>query len=186
MDFTDLFSKYAEWRVLRFVLETTSPVYVGEASRKAKVSKGTASKSLNFLEKAGLAKSEKVGNLRMFQLEDSALVRQLKVLVALAKIGELKLAERFTDEDPSIASLVLYGSFADGTYDKKSDLDLLVISESGKDFSGLLDSLEKDLDREVSLLRYKSSDLAEARRKDKAFYWNLSKNHIILYGSKLP
>lgn len=184
--FSKLLTKYAEWRVLRLLLEGGPPMHVNEVARRAGVSRGTASKSLDFLGRAGLATFEQIGNVKRFSLTDSVLVRELKVLANLARLDEIGLVKRFLDEDPSIASIVLYGSFADGSFDKRSDVDLLVVSNAQKDFSGTIKKLEEGLGREVTLLRYRTSGLIRARKDDAVFYENLRLNHRILYGSGLP
>ena len=186
MAFAVLFEKYAEWRVLKYLLESSRRSYVNEVAKKADVSKGTASKALKYFEEVGVLKVEKLGNVKMYSSIDSPLTRSLKKLIAISLIDEIGLVDQFLEKDSTLSSLALYGSFAEGTYDRKSDIDLLIVSENKNDFSELLDSLEKQSGREVTLLTYKISDLIKSRKSDPVFYENLKNNHEILYGAKLP
>jgi hypothetical protein len=178
--------RHADWRLLNYMLRNPGKISVNEAAKKARVSKGTASQTLSFLKQAGVLKLEKTGNLKRYSLVDTFLTRELKRLSFLMELDRIDLVSAFLDEDPQIVSLILYGSFAEGSYDDKSDIDLLVVSETNHDFSGLLDKLESRFKREVSLLRYKLSDLPKLQKDDSVFYENLRSNHIILYGAKLP
>jgi len=186
VQFSALFDKYADWKLLRFLLETSTSVHVKEAARKAGVSQGTASRTLDFLRKAGVAEADSIGNLKRYRLADSPLMRELKILAGLTRLDDLRAVERFLEEDGSIATIALYGSFASGEFDSRSDMDLLIVSNGRCDFSRLLASLEKGFGREVTLLQYTVSELSKARDKDPVFYANLRANHIILYGAKLP
>ena len=52
----------------------------------------------------------------------------------MLEVQNLNLVNLFKERDETIISLALYGSFASGENDEKSDFDLLVISNQKKDF----------------------------------------------------
>lgn len=186
VQFIELLHNHSPFKILETLSFSPGPLHVKEISRRSKVSQGSASETLATLDSCGLLNVEKEGNMKKCSLKDGFLSRQLKVLFFLSKLDSLSLIERFLDKDPGISAIFLYGSFADGSYDKKSDVDFLLISDSSIDFSDLLSELEIGLGREISLLSWKSSELMTAPKKNAVFYNELARKHVVLYGTELP
>jgi len=180
--------KYTDFSILRFLLQHSSTsFYVKELSKKLSVSPASVSKLMNSLDGCSIVVKEEVGNVHSYSLNnESPLVRQMKVFDTLLRFDEIQLIGKFLDLDEGISSIILYGSYADGSNDNKSDIDLLVVSETKADFSALLEKLSGAMNAEITLLQYKVSELNKLKREDSVFYSRLKETHILLYGAGLP
>jgi hypothetical protein len=97
-----------------------------------------------------------------------------------------EIEKKFFEKDESLISLVLYGSYADGDFDERSDIDVLLISSSTKEhFLSLLQEMEIYLNREVSLEVFNISRWRKIKKEETAFYQEVMRNHILLAGNEL-
>lgn len=185
----ELFEKYKEWKILRFFLENPGyAFYVNETAQKVKVSSGSVSKFLKELERDRVVKKRKIGNSLLYELNDELLiVKQLKVLVFLLKLEEFDIVKKFLKEDEGINSIVVYGSYASGENDEKSDLDLLIISnKKGKQqHIDLIHEMEEKFKKAVNLEIYDILEWKKIAEKNKEFYQSVKENHLLLYGGEL-
>ncbi|MGV8162114.1 MAG: nucleotidyltransferase domain-containing protein [Candidatus Nanoarchaeia archaeon] len=113
-----------EWIILEFILDNPyETFYLRQIARELKISSSTAKSALDKLEKLNLITPKKFGNLRMFcGNKDDILFKKLKIA---KNVDFLKpILEELT---PAI-TIIVYGSFAKGENDKKSDIDILIIS----------------------------------------------------------
>jgi len=134
--------------------------------------------------KNGLVAFEKDKNRKLIALNRSSpLTRELITLVYISKILDSKtfsLLEKFCD------SVGVYGSVAEGTVDKKSDIDLWAVSgkkigivEAGK----LRQQLTKELGKEVSLRFFTREGIKKLKENDRIFYNELECKSRVLHGS---
>ena len=126
---TEEWRKFRGWEVLEFFLREEGEIHVKGLANELKISPQTANYYLKFYKKAGVLKERKQGNLLLYSLLDNVLTRQLKIFYMLDIV--LPFILKFAKEN-KVTSLVLYGSHASGTYDKNSDIDLLIISQLKK------------------------------------------------------
>jgi len=182
-----MFEKYVEWKITKlFLRKPTTTFYVKEVARKLDVSSSSVSAFLRSMERDGLLRREVAGNTHLYRLNnDRPIVKKLKVFYTLLEIEKSGLVNLFRDRDETIITLVLYGSHASGENDERSDLDLLVISNQKKDFTEVLQLIEKTIGKEVVVERYSIANWNEIKRKDRAFYDSVLENHVVLYGSGL-
>ena len=82
--------------------------------------------------------------------------------------------------------MVLYGSYANGDNDSKSDIDLLLITNNKKNLTNLIQKLEARMKKIISIQKMNISEWQKLKEKDKIFYESILINHIVLYGSDLP
>ena len=147
---------FKELNILRIFFEEPNREFnVREAARILKISPATASKELERLAKLGLLKSRKERMLILYKsnLEDD-FYRDIKIFYNIRKIkdsGLLEALNRFYLKP----AVVLFGSSAFGIDAETSDIDLLVISESRKEFSDLSE-FEKRLKRKIQIFAVKS------------------------------
>ncbi len=84
-------------------------------------------------------------------------------------------------------SLAVYGSYASGNFDEKSDIDLLLISAKSKaHFLNLIQNIEKYLSKEVNFEVFNLSKWQKIKKENEPFYKEIMRNHILLTGSELP
>lgn len=93
---------------------------------------------------------------------------------------------KFLEIDPDIISLALFGSYADGSFDEKSDVDFLVVTPNRRDrLIGVAEKLENELGKEVSMSVFGLSQWRSLAERKDAFYSSIMRHHILLYGGEL-
>ena len=142
----------------------------------------TVKRALDLLVKDRLIRRDEFKNQILYKgnLESSAF-KHLKVAYNLAWLEEKGIVDHLKENLAGLSSLVLYGSFAKGENDEKSDIDILAISSSAKKRDiGLMDMLG----REISLTVLKPAEWKEQAKKNKAFYMDIITEGIVLFGTR--
>jgi len=184
----EIFKKNLLWKVLTFFLQKPSTeVYVKELSRILGVGPTGANNALRRLEEMKLLQKRERARTHFYMLDnESILVRQLKVTYFLARLEDVQFVRRCLDADENLISLCIYGSFADGRFDEKSDLDVLIIAQQSRDaFASVIPPLERLLKLEVNIETLSISKWNRLKEKDKGFYQEVLLSHILLYGSEI-
>jgi predicted nucleotidyltransferase len=113
-------------------------------------------------------------------------VEPLKKAYGIAFVLSSKPKEKFLEIDSNIISLALFGSFEEGSFDEKSDIDFMIVTSERKEmFIKAAKILEEELEKEVSLSVLKLSEWRTMAQMDDAFYKRIVNNHILLHGSGL-
>jgi len=187
MYFEQLFEKYMEWKLLRHLLKSPEKQhYTKELTRKTKIGAGTINTFLKNLHSDKLLKKEIIGNVHLYKLDNELpIIKQLKILNTLLEFKQNNLIEQLLKIDFTITSIVLYGSHANGEYDTKSDIDLLIISHKKQNIQTKIQNLEKEINKTISILTLTIPQYNKLKKNDKIFYNTLITNHICLYGSEL-
>jgi len=179
-----LFDETARMRALSLFLSSrVEEEHVNEVARKAGISQGVSSVALRALEKEGLLSGRKVGNAVFFRLDTgNVLARRLKTDWLLQALLEGK--EKFEREE--YQSVALYGSCALGTFGRKSDIDILVITSLPKEkvFSRLAGA-GKAAGMEVSPVVMPISKWQRMAGEGDRFYKEVIANHVLLHGVAL-
>ena len=118
--------RYKGIKVLHHILShPTTKVHLNQLARDLAISPASVKTHCDLLEKEGLLKAERVGNARLFSLDnDSPYTKQLKkthVLLELKEEGVEKTCK-------GCLAVALVGSRAKGEHDETSDTDLLRIT----------------------------------------------------------
>ena len=185
----ELFQGTILWKVLAFFLSSPSTsIYVKQLSRDLKISPSGTNRALKLLEKSKILLKEEKGKAHYYFLNNELpFVKCLKISYFLAKIQDWKIEEKFNKQDEDLISLAVYGSYASGDFDERSDIDFLLISSKSKeDFLSLIQNIEKYLNREANLEVFNFSKWRKIKKENKLFYDDIIKNHILLAGSELP
>ena len=181
-----MFSKYVEWKIFNFFIENPSSFYVNHIARRLKVGAGSVSNFVNKAAKEGLLVKKVVGNIHLYQLNcDIAFIRQFKILNLLLRIEKINLINDLLKSDDSIISIVLYGSYAEGTNDEKSDIDIIAISDKKINFQNVLQIAEGRLKKNINAEVFSLSEWKKSSTENKVFYESVKKSNIVLYGSGL-
>ncbi len=184
----ELFEKYVNWKILaHFLKNPTTQYYVKELSRVLNVSPGSVSITVKKFEKDDLLVREEIGQTHLYKLNQEYLaVTSLKKSYSLIRIIEANFNNRFLSADENIISLALYGSYANGDYDEKSDLDVLIITPSKKEvLSNTGMELGHELEINLSMSIFKLSQWRQLSRRNDTFYRRIVENHVLLFGSGL-
>ncbi len=178
---TEEWQKFRGWSVLEFFLKNDREVYVKELSRELKISPHTANYYLKFYKNAGILTERKKGNLTLYTLSDNSLVRELKRFYIIDQI--ISAAPRLCAN--KAISVALYGSCASGTYDKSSDIDMLVISQSKDINLNMLKSIEEKTGKEVKVEVLRLGEWRRLKRKKDKFAKSIISNHVLLCGAEI-
>ena len=184
----ELFRTYVKWKILaHFLANPNTSFHIKQLSRILDVSPASVSSAVKSFEEDGLLSKEEKGLAHIYKLDsDNSVVEPLKKAYGIAFVLSSKPKEKFLEIDPNIISIALFGSYADGSFDEKSDLDFLIVTSVRKElFIKAAKQLEEELEKEVSLSVLKLSEWRAMAKKGDAFYKRIVENHILLYGSGL-
>lgn len=161
--------------------------HIKQLARELGVSPASVSNAVKSFEKDGLLSKEEKGLAHIYRLNaDNSIVAPLKKAYGIAFVLSSKPKEKFLEIDRNIISLALFGSYADGSFDEKSDMDFLIVTPTKKEMLiKAAKRLEEELQKEVSIAAFKLSEWRTMVKKSDAFYKRIVENHILLYGSGL-
>jgi len=182
----ELFEKYVDWKILaHFFKYPGRQFHIKELSRLLKISPSSAHAAVKSFEQWGFLEKEEKGPAHFYRLNiDNSVMVSFKKGYGLARVLEVDPVSMFKEVDVNIISLSLYGSYSNGTYDDKSDVDLLLVTNAKKEkFSDIIKIIESRLKIEVNVTILKLSEWEKLAFKNDPFYLNLIENHVLLYGS---
>ena len=146
-------------------LNSQQSFYLRELSRRIGTQVNAVSRELVALEEGGLVLSECRGNSKFYSvISSNPVFTELKGLVMKTQglIGELSRVLK----DEEILFAFVYGSFAQGTEQANSDVDLMVVGEPNMAaLAGKMRVLEKKLGREINYVVYPQKEFLEKRRQ---------------------
>ena len=184
----ELFHGSVLWKVLtNFLSHPSTSIYVKQLSRKLELSPSGTHCALKKLADSEILLKEEMGKAHYYALNNALpFVKVLKTSYFLAWSQDWEIEKKFNEKDKSYISLILYGSYASGEYDEKSDVDLLLISLKSKDhFLSLLQKMETDLNKEVSLEVFSIAQWHKMKKENTIYYQEVKQNHILLSGNDL-
>ncbi len=184
----ELFRQYVKWKILaHFLANPNTAFHIKQLARILNVSPASVSDAVKSFEEDGLLSKEEKGLAHIYRLNaDNSVVAPLKKAYGIALVLSSKPEEKFIEVDSNIISLALFGSYAEGSFDEKSDIDFIIVTPTRKEM--LIKAakiLEEELQKEVSLSIFKLSEWRAMAKKSDAFYKRIVENHILLYGSGL-
>jgi len=184
----NMFEKYMEWKLLFIFLQYPERrFYTKEIARLTGIGAGTVNNFLRNIQKDNILIKEVVGNVHLYKLNNEIeLIKHLKIVYVLLDFEQKHIIQQFLKLDDTIISIILYGSYANGEYASKSDIDLLFLINKKKSYTSLLQILEKKFNKQISIQQMTISEWQNLKKKDKIFYESILENHIVLYGSGLP
>jgi len=181
----ELFDKYVSWKILQyFALNPTKEVYVKEIAKKLDLSTGICSKTLRELLKLEILEKRSSGQAHYYRLGNNYIAKELKCFIGLFTIHETGLVSEIAEAFDRPTSIVLYGSFATGEFNEKSDIDILVISSKKKKPN--LHGIGNKIRREINIQVFNIGKWLKMKQENDSFYTMVMKDHIMLYGSELP
>lgn len=175
-----MLKKYAFLRVIEFLAANNKELTMLEIAKNSKTSIGMTKLILDNLEKEDLIKRRRINKkTSLFIISDNFLTREVRILNLLIEIYKTGLVEELNKiYKDNILSILLFGSSADGSYDKNSDMDILVITRK----EAKHEPVKVRLKKELNILLYSLKEWKEKANKDPVFYEKVILNNIILYG----
>lgn len=157
-----------------FLLNPGKKYYVRELSRIIHIDISPLRKELSNLESIGLLKSERVGNQKHYRVDEAFfLFEDLQKLVLKTEGIAKTLTDKFADSK-TIDVLFVYGSFAAGKANEKSDIDLFIVGNINDD--DLIESIvatERQLGREINYTLLRRDELVRRIRLNDPFIVNV-------------
>jgi predicted nucleotidyltransferase len=151
--------------------------YVRAIAEKAKVSVGAASMILHELEGSGILTMEQTGNMKFYQYNlSNPVARQLKVLFNTSR---LKLLADMLME--AAERVVLFGSTAEGTDARDSDVDLFILTQDEAGTKQILDQFRRKhpISRSLSPIIMNATGFSKLRRQDPSLYENILRGRVL-------
>lgn len=155
-------------------------IHLRELSRRTDTNIYSTKKIVDALVKQEILSEKRQGNQRIFKPNiENIFFKQLKIAFTIKKIQQSDLLNFLKKKIPAISSIILYGSTAQGTDNEKSDIDLLIIGQKTKIN---ISKYEKRINKQINILILKWSEWRKHAEEDKAFYREIIKDGISLYG----
>ncbi len=146
------------------------------------ISPGASGTAFEYMKKKNIVTLKIVGKTYQYKANlENPLCRQWKILFNLDQLADSGIVEQIVEKIPNLLSVLLYGSFAKGTNDEKSDVDLLVITQKPVKISF---RLGEKIKRETNLTIFSLSEWKKKAAKDKVFYENIIYDSIVLHGER--
>jgi predicted nucleotidyltransferase len=182
-----LLEKYAGWKIITaFLKQPSTSYYVRELAKKLEMSTFTVSRMLQDMAREDFVVREEKAKAVFYSLKNTSSVSALKRFYVVAKLQELKITDKFLSVDNSLTSLALYGSYASGEYDEKSDLDLICLTEKEDViFNKVVMEIEKKLAVETTLKAITPVKWRKLAEEKSNFYLTVTRNYILLQGTPL-
>ncbi|MCX9082942.1 MAG: nucleotidyltransferase domain-containing protein [Candidatus Methanoperedens sp.] len=184
----ELFRKYVPWKILaHYMGNPNTSFHIKQLARIIEVSPASVSSAVKSFESEGFLLKEEKGLAHIYRLNaENAFIISLKKAYGIALVSSSKPGEKFLETDPGIISLALFGSYAQGSFDERSDIDFLVVTPTRKEnLIKAAKRIEEELEKEVNLSVFKLSEWRSMAKKGDAIYKRIVENHILLYGSGL-
>ncbi|MCX6766692.1 MAG: archaellum operon transcriptional activator EarA family protein [Candidatus Moranbacteria bacterium] len=172
-------------KILKFLFANEEKsFYLSEIAKIAGTSAGNAQREMNRLQKEGVVKSEKRGNLRYFELDkENSAFSDIENIVKKTIGVEAELAEIF-GKLKRVDFAFIFGSYAKDELRSGSDIDVVVIGDPDEEELNRKISLaEKSIGREINYHLYSFPEFKKKIKRD-SFLKNIVRKYILLSGDK--
>jgi predicted nucleotidyltransferase len=176
-----LFSK-TQRAVLELLFSSTDSQYhLREILRKSEVGQGTVQRELARMVKAGILSKRRQGHQVYYQANpECPIYSELRGLV----LKTMGVSEQIRSALASIKSRIrlaaIYGSFARGQENAKSDVDLLIIGDvSLREIVKTLQKSQDSLGREINATVYPPAEFTKKLKEGNHFITSLEKEPIV-------
>ncbi len=143
-------------------------------------------RELGYLEKAGLLRSHKEGNLKYFEVvKEFPLYPELKkIIYATIGLGDY-LSNRLKDSE-LIELAFIYGSVAKNEETKKSDIDLFVVGGvEEEELQRLVSDIEREIGREINYTLMTKKEFDERSKRGEPFLKRIEKEKKLMLKGNL-
>jgi predicted nucleotidyltransferase len=156
------------------------PLHIRELAEQAHVSPGKVQTTVKFFVKTGLATEKREKNRKIIKMNNSnPLLIKIKALINTQQILQSDSIKKLMGH----GKVGIFGSFAKGTNDEGSDVDLWIYTEKKQiDLAGLVRNLEKEIKRKVDLTVLNKTKLEHIMKNDPEFYAQLKFTSTCLNG----
>jgi predicted nucleotidyltransferase len=173
-----LFKSRTTTRVLNLLL-FDRPLHIREIARRVGITPIYVKKELENLEKLGLVKNTRVGNLSIWGINKfSPIYDDIKRI--FLKTESLGVHLRNTLKNKDVRYAFVYGSFAKGSEKEGSDIDLFIVGEiSDEKLAKLVSKAEKGINREINYIHWTGKEFEKNASKAHHLLADIVKNPVI-------
>jgi predicted nucleotidyltransferase len=134
-------------------------------------------KELVKLEKIGILSSQKNGNSKDYQINEKCpIVDELRSIVLKTDGMGTVLKKKLLDLN-NVKEAFIFGSFASGEADERSDIDLMIIGEVNLDkLSPTISKLEKKINRPINYIIYSDEEWKTKENAQDTFWQHLNES----------
>jgi len=146
-----------------------------EIVRNANISKGSANKILRHLADLALLHREKKGRMVFYRLNaGDPFIKHLKIL------NNLWTLRRFVNENKEKArKIILFGSCADGTDVRESDIDVFILSGEKKAAKESVSKFNQKSERKISPIILDVNEFIKMKREDEPLYERIDRGVVL-------
>ncbi len=141
--------------LVKFALSGKDEYYTRELERELKISIGNIRRELINLEKNGILKSRKIGNMKFYSLDKKSPIYHSLRDIIIKTVGIPELLKIPILKNKNIICAFIYGSYAKGNFDNLSDIDLFIVTDKNNvifdKINFELDKLEQRFGREINI-----------------------------------
>jgi len=178
-------SKTKRFLLKLFLTNPERQFYTREIAKLTGEPLNAVRRELGHLEKAGLLKSHKEGNLKYFEVvKEFPFYSELKTIIySTIGLGDY-LRNRLGNSD-SIELAFIYGSVAKNEERAESDIDLLVMGEiEEEELHRLVSDIEREIGREINYTLMAKNEFLERSERGEPFIKRiLGEKKLVLKGN---
>ena len=155
--------------------------YVREIAAIINEDPGNLSRELNKLEKEGLFRSYTRGKSKFYSLsKEYPLYKEIKEIIFKTEGVEGSLRNMISGYK-GISLAFIYGSYANGSENKTSDIDLIIVGDFVRnEFTGDIRSLESRIGREINFTHYDPGEFKKEAATPGSFLNLVATGEILL------
>jgi len=158
-----------------FLADPMREYHEREVVRRTLVSKGSANKILRLLAGLDLLSRERKGRMVFYKLNlKEPMVRQFKVLINVYILKKLTDALKRHSR-----RIILFGSCAQGTDIKESDIDLFFLASERECVRKKVSEFNRKSERKITPIILDANEFAKLKREDKPLYENIERGIIL-------
>ncbi|MGM5485050.1 MAG: nucleotidyltransferase domain-containing protein [Nanobdellota archaeon] len=165
---------FTQKNIMIFETISKKPSHVREVSEKLKISPATVTQFAKKYSKF-IIKSKEKNRLMLSINRENPEVRLIRSLLNYNRLISTKSYKKLK----KLGKIGVYGSFANGTDDEYSDIDLWIKTDKKSvEIAGLFRSLEKELNMKVNPSVLTDSKIRSLEKEDPEFYLRLRLNSV--------
>jgi predicted nucleotidyltransferase len=146
-----------------------------EIVRNAKISKGSANKILRHLAGLSLLQRDKRGRMVFYKLNRAdPIIKHLKIL------NNLWMLRGFVERArEGVKRIILFGSCAEGTDVKESDIDVFILTGEKKPVKEAVSRFNQRNERKISPIILGADEFTKMKREDKPLYERIDRGIVL-------
>jgi len=177
------FRKFVGFKILEyFIMNPSKKTYLKELAKTLEISPRSVKIYCDAFVKDGLINREIKGNIHLFSTNnESFMIKEMKRAFFINLLGELGI-DKISEEGNSVA---IYGSHASGTYDERSDIDILVVGNEEQIKRDLVVKIMNKIGKEIQLNIIPMIKWEKMKKENDAFVKSILRNHVLIKGVEL-